>query len=895
MTKHSVVLAAGVLGLLAGLLACGNSGTVRLPPDGATEDAACIPSCEGKACGADDGCGGTCLAGSGCECTPSCEGKPCGSADGCGGTCVVGSGCECTPSCDGKPCGADDGCGGTCVVGSGCECTPDCDGKPCGSADGCGGTCVKGQSSCICQPDCQGKICGVDDGCGNLCRPGSGCCEPHCQDVPCGADDGCGNPCTAAQGCCDPSCLGRICGEENACHQVCQEGSGCCVRDCSRVTCGTAVCGVECTYPQDDCICVRQCENVACGQPDGCGGVCSWPQDPCTCDPDCAGKVCGADDGCGNICEYGSGCQVSCRHFTFGSATGTNVMSTGFDNTMAPFQVLGGSADIVASDGAVTPHGGAGMLRLVGDAASRKALVRYVPATRTEGRVSVWFYDTGTNDTSLWVSVIDGTELVPYVQDPANGQRYNVAVGFRPRGSGLNPPPNPNTYFLRTDVDYQGEQPYFDTGIQRSVGWHHVEVWVTPSGAFARLDGQSLLQLSHNPYLTRFGSVWLATTDGTSALYFDDVQVRTLPSVAAQEFGVVDRYVTMYAGRDMSALVPCSCSGGGNSRTPLMHMAMGYALRYHRSCRTSDLDRAIAYLQDVLDSYPCWQQRWTSAAFVAFTGMTAWLIWDALSQSQRQAVYAMFTAEDAHFVDDCTPDPSNLEGYVHCPYVSGTAANNWDSKAEENAWASFFYAMAANMFASAPDVAKWRSRALAAGRNTFTTGGAGETTRTVNGSAGAVDYFLVNNHGAHPNSFYTGASLQLLDSAMLPYALTGTPIPSDLYHNAAQVFEQYFTRAIDLYDYTFVYLPTTRWDLDGAWLFPFGQGANLGGDDVYALLERDVVDYKYRAGGLYENPGSGAVACNEDPARNNGRVQWYWVMSGLLWHLRPALRPVPVP
>ncbi len=74
---------------------------------------ACKPVCTGKLCGAANGCGLTCQAGSGC-CTPSCGGKTCGSSDGCGGTCSQGSGCVCSPSCSGAVCGAKDGCGNVC-------------------------------------------------------------------------------------------------------------------------------------------------------------------------------------------------------------------------------------------------------------------------------------------------------------------------------------------------------------------------------------------------------------------------------------------------------------------------------------------------------------------------------------------------------------------------------------------------------------------------------------------------------------------------------------------------------------------------------------------------------------------------------------------------------------
>ena len=109
---------------------------------------ACVPQCEGMACG-DDGCGGSCGA---CQQGESCQ----------GGACT-----GCTPACDGKACG-DDGCGGSC------------------------GACQQGEScdagQCACTPQCEGKACG-DDGCGGSC---GGCDDQN----PCTVDY-----CSAAQSC----------------------------------------------------------------------------------------------------------------------------------------------------------------------------------------------------------------------------------------------------------------------------------------------------------------------------------------------------------------------------------------------------------------------------------------------------------------------------------------------------------------------------------------------------------------------------------------------------------------------------------------------------------------------------------------------------------------------
>jgi|GEM_PF-3835519 hypothetical protein len=100
----------------------------------------CQPSCSGKVCGGDDGCGGFCQSG-------SCSGAQ--------ELCQQGV-CTCQPSCAGKVCGANDGCGGICNQGT------------CGSNE----QCV--QASCECSYlSCGGLCCGS----GQLCENGQ-CTAP---------------------------------------------------------------------------------------------------------------------------------------------------------------------------------------------------------------------------------------------------------------------------------------------------------------------------------------------------------------------------------------------------------------------------------------------------------------------------------------------------------------------------------------------------------------------------------------------------------------------------------------------------------------------------------------------------------------------------------------------
>jgi hypothetical protein len=177
--------------------------------DGGADLSVCTSACSGVACGADDGCGGTCCSGSGCL-GVFCNSSACQTANSCGsacvatpdgtacftsldapGTCESGS-CVCTPSCGANACGSSDGCGGTCCTGT----TADggaCDGTQCTTSDGHTGSCSG--SICTCTPSCSNALCGDPDGCGGTCCLGSGCSPVTCPD--CQTMDSCGGYCVA--------------------------------------------------------------------------------------------------------------------------------------------------------------------------------------------------------------------------------------------------------------------------------------------------------------------------------------------------------------------------------------------------------------------------------------------------------------------------------------------------------------------------------------------------------------------------------------------------------------------------------------------------------------------------------------------------------------------------
>ena len=254
----------------------------------------CVPDCDGKLCGANDGCDGACNdapcpdPGDQCYlgicCEPKCAGKDCGESDGCGGVCdgpcpqpgeiCIGGSC-CVPSCDGMGCGESDGCGSVCQVGP-CEsefatcsagvCLCDffeCDNTCCAEGD----FCVDDVCTSCTPLECAdlGLACGsTDSGCGfelfcGLCPPDEACVDGACE-------------------CAFEACGGGCCADGEACYQ-----DTCCAPDCA--------------------------EDAVCGDDDGCGGQCDGtcaPPEVCTdgvcCAPDCSDAACGDLDGCGGTC-----------------------------------------------------------------------------------------------------------------------------------------------------------------------------------------------------------------------------------------------------------------------------------------------------------------------------------------------------------------------------------------------------------------------------------------------------------------------------------------------------------------------------------------------------------------------------------------------------------------
>ncbi len=226
------------------------------------------------------------------ECVPDCEGKECGDDDGCGKFCVVHESCEGNP-----PCGL-----GICDPSGVCALQPqagECDdGNACTVGDTCGGA--------RCKPGPEWLHCDDENPCTNDgCTPDEGCYfDPNT--APC--DDG--DPCTVGDTCQAGSCISwtpNLCEDNNPCtDDWCHETEGClhdAVGD-----------GVAC---DDNNVCTQydQCSGGQCvpGQLKECGDGNPCTVDSCNPQTGCAyanapnGTACNDGDACtdGDQCVNG--------------------------------------------------------------------------------------------------------------------------------------------------------------------------------------------------------------------------------------------------------------------------------------------------------------------------------------------------------------------------------------------------------------------------------------------------------------------------------------------------------------------------------------------------------------------------------------------------------------
>jgi hypothetical protein len=271
---------------------CGSDGECvsllqTLDRDASLPNGSCVPYCTNVACGASDGCGGTCLTGD-CGGNGVCQNGVCvcGTGDAvCGATCLPAASIACQPGMmESQPCGAcgtqTRTCGTDCQWGSWDVCTGEGACMPGSTRVQDCGAC--GTQSAACGVDCQWGAWGT---CG-----GTGCTPGDTQTQSCG---NCGTQTRSCISSCQWSAW-STCNGQGVCTPGAVDRAGC-------GDCGThsRTCTSACAWGS-----FGTCTGQGCSPGSTRQGSC----DPCahqTCTSSCTWGACGLDSGA--ACTYLSG------------------------------------------------------------------------------------------------------------------------------------------------------------------------------------------------------------------------------------------------------------------------------------------------------------------------------------------------------------------------------------------------------------------------------------------------------------------------------------------------------------------------------------------------------------------------------------------------------------
>ncbi|MGH7293670.1 MAG: hypothetical protein ACRELB_01995 [Polyangiaceae bacterium] len=314
----------------------------------------CVPDCTGKACGADDGCGGHCQAGTcgdGLACrSGTCKCDPNSGCGGCcgGDACEVGNtsaacgnpGTACAVCSGNTECGYSEPQGGRtlgcylgyaascgapgefCVYGYTCDaasstCKVDYGGA-CGTQQCASFGSSQGNPSLVCDPStgacaiAAGQPCDNGAGFPLTCVAGYGCDENLVPVIcrPAGCIDP-GGACTTGSVCCDTdqSCIGGVCAKScTAAGQACNSNGPCCSGGaCVSGTCTNScvATGGPCTHGVD--CCSQQCIGAACS-----ALTCTAGSLACTADAECCSGL-GCTGGRCACVAHGAACTSAAQ------------------------------------------------------------------------------------------------------------------------------------------------------------------------------------------------------------------------------------------------------------------------------------------------------------------------------------------------------------------------------------------------------------------------------------------------------------------------------------------------------------------------------------------------------------------------------------------------------
>lgn len=266
--------------------------------------------------------------------------------------------------------------------------------------------------------------------------------------------------------------------------------------------------------------------------------------------------------------------------------------------------------------------------------------------------------------------------------------------------------------------------------------------------------------------------------------------------------------VTWWAGQFASQASTGYLSLGGNGEhqiRPVASAALGVAALLHTGTWSDSVsgvtqavarERAVRWATSLAHAHRAttsggWGRGWQSALWASLAGQAAWLLWDDLSQVDRDKVMAMV-------VDEANNPYWTVPQFWKGP--DGTERFVGDSKAEELAWVQMIWALAVAMMPGHPNANVWQRQENAflvsawstpsdIGNPTVADGYA--ISESIDGWNVNPDGTVINHNLVHPD-YMAAASLSLTSGYVA--ALAGQYAPVAATHNVARVWAAFTER-----------------------------------------------------------------------------------------------------
>ena len=405
------------------------------------------------------------------------------------------------------------------------------------------------------------------------------------------------------------------------------------------------------------------------------------------------------------------------------------------------------------------------------------------PPPQSNVKVSFKLYDANTSSGGIFVDVRNTKEN----QLTLLGVRSDV---------------DKKHYYYRTAWQSRTGLP---THTSREQAWKELVFYVTPHGTFGQIGNINMAylkaegsQTAINTQLKEIDRIAIASTweqlpEGT--FYIDDIKIEPLPSHPTTNLDIDYHFLKVYSKLFLD-----------QNTTDIDQVTYEYARKYRLFANNAvvksvmfnkfgnlqDLVFAKKYIFEDLKHLSTldWgvnrrsNDFWTAPLSNYALGLASWLIWDHLSQSERDQVFQQLSTEAMHIAKQ---QPITR-------YIDNTGA-------EENAWNAEFLALMSQMFSSDARSEYWERKARTYAFHSFTINERYNAATTQNLHHDST----LANHRFHPNPEYALVSIGLLGQGALTYKLNGKDVPWEFSHRVNEVYNahaQQFDTDLWLYNHT---------------------------------------------------------------------------------------------